>query len=408
MRIAFISPEYVTAQNTDGGLANYTQNVARELASRNHQITVFWLSDQDARINEGELEVVQVRKPQPLNIPQWLYRKVERVVPVSQQLRCARRMAKVVLQTHQKHPYDIFHAGSYGGLGFALRKNGKAPLVTRISSYPPLLRSAFGRSRKFPEYLMDWLEIKQILDSDASFAPSELIASYVQRLEGVRPRVLRSPLPEPPAELDESIYKDLKGFSYFLFFGTLSKIKGVDLFADAIPEVLKTFPDTHFAFVGRDDGMPRFPRLFDFILDRCNTFANRLHYYPSLTKAKLYPVIQHAVAVVLPSRIDNYPNACLEAQQCGVPVIGASGSSLEEMIEPGKTGFLVENGNASDLAEKMKIVLNLRPEEYSAIKDNLRNLIASIRSEDRVNQLLALYEEAILRWRGLSRPHSHT
>jgi predicted membrane GTPase involved in stress response len=35
----------------------------------------------------------------------------------------------------------------------------------------------------------------------------------------------------------------------------------------------------------------------------------------------------------MPSRVDNYPNACLEALSLGVPVIGTYDSSLDEMIE---------------------------------------------------------------------------
>jgi glycosyltransferase involved in cell wall biosynthesis len=50
--------------------------------------------------------------------------------------------------------------------------------------------------------------------------------------------------------------------------------------------------------------------------------------------------------VVTPSRVDNCPNTCLEAQALGKIVIGTRQSSLEELVDHGVTGFLAEPGSA--------------------------------------------------------------
>jgi glycosyltransferase involved in cell wall biosynthesis len=57
--------------------------------------------------------------------------------------------------------------------------------------------------------------------------------------------------------------------------------------------------------------------------------------------------------VVLPSLIDNLPNACLEAMALGKPVVGTRGASFEEMIRDGETGFLVPAGDAEALADTL-------------------------------------------------------
>ncbi len=52
LRIAFATPEYVTEEYFDGGLANYIHRVARALAGMNHDIHVLTLSDFDRELSE--------------------------------------------------------------------------------------------------------------------------------------------------------------------------------------------------------------------------------------------------------------------------------------------------------------------------------------------------------------------
>jgi glycosyltransferase involved in cell wall biosynthesis len=57
--------------------------------------------------------------------------------------------------------------------------------------------------------------------------------------------------------------------------------------------------------------------------------------------------------VVLPSLVDNLPNACLEAMALGKPVIGTSGASFEELLTDGISGFLVPPGDPRALADRI-------------------------------------------------------
>jgi glycosyltransferase involved in cell wall biosynthesis len=66
--------------------------------------------------------------------------------------------------------------------------------------------------------------------------------------------------------------------------------------------------------------------------------------------------VQAADASVLPSRVDNLPNSALESLALGTPVIGANGASLDEIIEPGLNGELVEYGDTEQLAAAMQRV----------------------------------------------------
>jgi glycosyltransferase involved in cell wall biosynthesis len=403
MHIGFLSPEYILPGQFSGGLATYVHKVAHALVFRGHRVTVFVLSNQDRAWNDGQVKIIEVKVVQtPLvKLPGRLVELINTWLPAWDQIRSSRRLAHFVWKEHRVDPIDILQTSSYEVPGFTLRKNGRIPLVCRISSYTPVLRSAYGRQRTPAEYISDWLEIRQVIDADAAFSPSLFSISIFERLEAFKPDLLRTPIDLVKIEPDVSRYeKELSGLQYLLFFGTLSKMKGVDIIADAIPGILKSHPDIHFVFAGRDDGMPKGVKMTDLILSRNGSQENRIHFIPSVPKAQLYPIIAHAVAVLMPSRVDNYPNACIEAQMLGIPVIGSRNSSLDEMIEDGKTGFLVENGSSKALADATIKLLDLDEGPYRAMQQASLASIDALGREDRINQLVTYYKEVVKRFNG--------
>jgi len=63
--------------------------------------------------------------------------------------------------------------------------------------------------------------------------------------------------------------------------------------------------------------------------------------------------LRGAEAAVLPSRCDNLPNTVIETLLLRVPVIGSRGASIDELVEPGRSGQLVPIGDPVALAEVM-------------------------------------------------------
>jgi spore coat protein SA len=180
-----------------------------------------------------------------------------------------------------------------------------------------------------------------------------------------------------------------------LFFGTLSRIKGVDLLAEALPPLFEKFSQLEVVFIGRDDGLPDGVKVADYLNSRCWAYVNKLHFYPALSKPQLFPVIEHALGVLFPSRVDNYPNAALEALSAGVPLIGSDDSSLEEMIIDGKTGFLMHNGEAGSLSAAIQRLLEMSLEARQEMVAHIQAQVASIQKEDRIGQLVSYYSSII-------------
>lgn len=401
MHIGFLTPEYVIPPDRiDGGLANYLKKIAHALIERGEEVSIIVLSDQNTTWEDGSIIIHEVKR---VSVPRWMYpwKFLTPIIPVANQYLSSRRVARKVWDIHKEHPFDILQASSYMAPGYSLLKNGKIPLVCRISSYTPFWRSASGRQRSFAEYLTDWLEIQQVVKAERAFAPSNCLAEIFSYCEGCKLDIIRTPFETPEnVTLDVSYYQEhLSGRKYLLYFGTLCGIKGVDIIIEALPEVLQNHADLSMVFVGRDDGLPSGKQCVDEISTLSREFQGRIIYHPPLSKNILYPVIAHAQGVLMPSRIDNYPNACLEAQSLGIPVVGTHNSSVDEMIIDGKTGFLAKNASKEELIDAIERLLGLTDDQKQKMRQKISDHMHDVFLEDRVGQLVAWYRSVVEEYR---------
>jgi glycosyltransferase involved in cell wall biosynthesis len=395
MHIGFLTPEYVMSDQLDGGLANYVKKTGLGLTQRGHQVTVFVLSGRDKIWQDGPVEINEIK---PLKIPRWL--KGKQYQPFFNQILGSQAIKKTVWKKHRSSPFDILQASSYLTPGFSLRNNGRVPLVCRISSYSPLCRAAQGKEHRFGDYLCDWLEQHQIVDADSAFSPSLFISKALTRLENISIPVIRTPLDILDGEWDPEYYQNfLSGKKYILYFGTLNRMKGIDLLADVLPQVLNQYKDINFEFVGRDNSKVNGMSYFEYIQSKCVGQENQLHYYHSLPKDQLYPIIANAYGIVIPSRVDNYPNVCLEALSLDVPVVATDESSLEEMITDGETGFLAQNANHESIRQAICHLLDMSEADLGKMRANIHAYIEKIKAEDRIAELIQFYEETIQKFK---------
>jgi glycosyltransferase involved in cell wall biosynthesis len=397
MHIGFLSPEYPYAKKPEGGLGNYIRKVAMELVRRGHRVTVFVSGVHRGDQNDKGIELRFIPKVRVY----WRLMQNPKVVPWLELYEWwlnARRMQQAVLKYHRHFPLDIVQTTNYKMPGFALCHNRLFPLVCRCSSYEPLRRAAYGHRSLLTDTIYDWLEVKQSMEADAVFAPSQLIAQIYERLEVINLQVIRTPLELPPVVEDDSVYRALvDGKKFLLFFGALNGIKGADVLIQAAPEILEQNHNLTLLFIGKNDILPNGDGAFETIEQKLSSCIQerRVIYSPSLPREQLYPIIQHAFGVVLPSRVDNYPNTCLEALALGVPVIGTRQSSIDEMISDGVTGFLAENGSPSSLKVAISHLLLQTPRQRAAMLKAIKQEVKKIDDEDRVSILLQFYQDII-------------
>ena len=151
MHIGLLSPEYVTEYQLDGGLANYLKKISKGLTDKGHTVSVFTLSSQerewkDIKVGANIYEIRRVEFPEKLSKYKY-YRYLNTIYPFLTQVYSSKRISSRVWEIHKKNQIDILHTSNYLAPGFMLRNNQRIPLVCRISSYSPLLRSAQGMQR---------------------------------------------------------------------------------------------------------------------------------------------------------------------------------------------------------------------------------------------------------------------
>lgn len=391
MHIGFVTPEYPTPTMPQGGLANYIRKTARHLTERGHDVTIIFIGQARRIWWDDEVLVRELPTPQVhvlLNMP-----LIWRLSPMLSILSAAWVVRWAVWMLHRLYPFDVLQVSNFRAAGLLLCRNARVPVIARISSHRKLWRTADGQQSQLKHIIPDWLERQQVTQADAVFAPSQRLIDVYAAQDDLPPnQVIRTPLDTlVPAKFDTTFYdENLTDKRYLLFVGQISHRKGVDLIMQILPEMLHYDASIHVVFIGE-------PRTIEFteLYAAAGTMKNRVLCFEPIPKPMLMPAMQHAVALLAPSRIDNYPNVVLEAQQVGTIVVGTYKSSIDEMIIDGSTGFLVQNDDAKSLLTAIKQVLDTPPTQRQKMQDAIHALVAHIRQEDHIGRLEAFYQEVI-------------
>ena len=135
--------------------------------------------------------------------------------------------------------------------------------------------------------------------------------------------------------------------------GRLVHRKGQDKLIEAMPEILKSYPDTVLLLVGQGPIKSMLEKLI-----RHHGLENNVIFTGRIQFADLPKYIQLGEIFAMPSRdrffgleVEGLGIVYLEASACGVPVIvGKSGGAPDAVIE-NKTGLTVDGTNPREIAE---------------------------------------------------------
>jgi UDP-glucose:(heptosyl)LPS alpha-1,3-glucosyltransferase len=104
------------------------------------------------------------------------------------------------------------------------------------------------------------------------------------------------------------------------------------------------------------------------------------------------PYYAAADAFVLPTLYDPFPNACLEAMACGLPVVTSAKCGAIDLIQSGKNGFVVD---ALDLSLLTLTLQRLMQGDARAMGETARAAVAPLTRERMTREYLALYRRLL-------------
>jgi glycosyltransferase involved in cell wall biosynthesis len=394
MRIALITSEYITESNFDGGLANYLHRTAHALLQLGHEPIVIVGTDKDEKFEQNGVTVLRVDVHNRLiNFLSLIIRSG--FAGVLKRLWQSWKLNQKLQEIHQENKIDLAQFASYMATAFFCRQN--IPSIVRISSLQSLWDEAYEYPKSLTRGLANYLELKSFKKSDMLICPSHKLADAIEHLNSRKVYVIESPYLPPSEEFDMQKGHDLlEGKKYLLFFGTIGLLKGVKTIAAILQPLLERYPDLLFAFAGKN--MPyQGKTMMDYVWRHSGFCRDRVLYLGRLPHQELYPVIKNSQAVILPSRVDNFPNTCIEAMAQGRIVIGTQGASFEQLIEDGKSGFLCKIDDSPSLLTAIEKALALSYSKKLEMGEKAKDRIKGLSPDIVVQNLLNVYQEVIYR-----------
>jgi glycosyltransferase involved in cell wall biosynthesis len=183
--------------------------------------------------------------------------------------------------------------------------------------------------------------------ADAVVAVSQAVASRV--VDG-QARVIYAgvtvPPSSPPARRDRAPTEIILGTA-----GRLVELKGIEYLLSAAAALRSEFPALRLEIAGSG---PERDKLEAAVADSgLGDHVTFLGWVRDLTT-----VLPRWDVFVMPSLEEGFPIAALDAMAAGLPVVATSVGGIPELIEDGKTGWLVPPRHAEALASRLRLLLS--------------------------------------------------
>jgi glycosyltransferase involved in cell wall biosynthesis len=180
----------------------------------------------------------------------------------------------------------------------------------------------------------------------------------------------------------------------FLFSGSLTRRKGVDLLARAFCQLVDEGHNVRLKILGAGNLRQSLETELRRVIERVE-FLGFVHWQDL---PKFYA---SADVLCVPSRYDGWGLVVPEGLAAGLPVIGTdrTGAALE-FIETGRNGWLIKAGNQESLLDAMRGASSLTNEQLSSLSTQARESVRSHTLEDGARRFLQYADEAVANWQG--------
>ena len=272
------------------------------------------------------------------------------------------------------HVHDWF--GTVGGHELARRLG--LPLVLTIHS------TEYDRSLGHPWERILGREVYGVQHADAVIAVSRHLALQLQERYGARPervRVVYNAV-RPTARLEPVA----AARRTVLYLGRLAAMKGVDTFLRAAARVAPAFPDALFVVAGNG---PEYPRLVDLAVHL--GIGDSVLFLGHVTEEERVVLLASASVFVLPSVVEPFGIAALEAMAAGVPVILSKTSGVAEIA---RNVFAVDFWDTEEFASRMAELL-IYPELRATMGEGGREDALREGWPERALQTVGVYADVI-------------
>lgn len=323
-----------TLASRDGGPSKACFEMARAVARRGHQVSIF-TTDKDG---PGRLDV-------PLDRPVERDGVTIRYFPVgfprfwATSIPLARALAEAIPRHDVVHLHSLymFHDKVVG------RECGRTGVPYLLRPHGTLDPYLHARRRWRKTLLEVWFQNRVTRGASAMhFTTEDEMRLAAPFSFGVRGIVVPNGLDIedydalPPRGTFRGRHPALGTRPIVLFLGRLNFKKGLDILTRAFADVVRAHPQAHLVIAGPDDGMEAATRAW--IADY--GYADRVIFTGMLAGTEKLAVLRDADLFVLPSYSENFGIAVVEAMACGLPVVVSDKVNLWHEVAGAGAGWV--------------------------------------------------------------------
>jgi phosphatidylinositol alpha-1,6-mannosyltransferase len=145
----------------------------------------------------------------------------------------------------------------------------------------------------------------------------------------------------------------LNGHPKLITVGHVSQRKGQHRVIKALPELVKLFPDIKYHIVGRPVNQVKLEKLAEVLgVQNHIQFHGRIKNHSDLSmyykNADIFMLLSENQA---DGDVEGYGIVALEANECGLPGIGAKYCGVEDAVDNGNSGYLVDGNNVKEISK---------------------------------------------------------
>ena len=244
----------------------------------------------------------------------------------------------------------------------ALTAKGKAFYK---DAFIALLAKLFGRkiayhlhNRSMAERQDKWLDVvfcKLLFKNTDVILLSKYLYPEIQKyVPENRVHYCPNGIPEASAKIPNGKVPPSSGIVKILFLSNLMKAKGVFVLLEACKILKEKQLPFHCTFIGGESDITS--EIFQQKITELG-LTESVHYAGKKYGAEKELAFSEADIFAFPTLNETFGLVNLEAMQFSLPVVSTIEGGIPDVVEDGKTGFLVEKGNAAAFAEKLEILI---------------------------------------------------